>query len=102
MDHLQELRLEIDDIDHQLTALFECRMNTVLEIAAYKQANSLPVSHPGREQQVLECCVEQLENKAFSQALTEWMKKTIALSCAEQNRFLASEKASPPMSSSTL
>ena len=51
--NIDELRLEIDAIDKQLTALFEKRMETAAAIAKYKQENSLPVFNREREREVL-------------------------------------------------
>lgn len=89
MDRLQELRQEIDRIDNQLVALFEQRMNTVLDVAAYKLEAGIPVLNAGREQQVIEKCVSKLENKAYAEALTAWMQETMALSRQAQEAFLA-------------
>lgn len=51
--NIDELRLEIDEIDSQLTELFEKRMETAALIAEYKQKNSLPVFNREREREVL-------------------------------------------------
>lgn len=51
---LEQLRAEIDRIDETLLDLFQQRMATVLEIAAYKKKNALPVLDQGRERIVLE------------------------------------------------
>ena len=40
---LQELRQEIDSIDHEITHLFDKRMAACEEVAAYKRAHALPV-----------------------------------------------------------
>ena len=51
---LEELRNEIDAIDRELVCLFCKRMETAAKIADYKKEHNLPISHPGREQEVLE------------------------------------------------
>ncbi len=51
--NIDELRLEIDAIDKQLTELFEKRMETAAAIAKYKKENSLPVFNREREREVL-------------------------------------------------
>jgi monofunctional chorismate mutase len=88
MKDLQELRTEIDEIDRQLVALFEKRMNTVTQVAQYKLANNIPVLNSGREQQVIDKCVALLENKDYTEALTEWMQTTMSLSRTAQTNFL--------------
>jgi len=50
---LEEIRSEIDNIDHELVALFKMRMNLVGEVANYKLANSLPIFNPEREMEIL-------------------------------------------------
>lgn len=51
---LNELRGTINDIDEQLLALFEKRMEVSGQIAEYKLANDMKVFHPERERQVIE------------------------------------------------
>ena len=46
---LQELRSKIDEIDAQLTKLFEARMNVAAEIGAWKRENHMPVLDAARE-----------------------------------------------------
>ena len=50
---LQELRQEIDGIDHEITRLFDTRMAACEEVAAYKRAHALPVFDAGREREKL-------------------------------------------------
>ncbi len=51
---LNELRLQIDDIDSQILALFLRRMEVGEQGGDYKQKNNLPVFHPEREAAILE------------------------------------------------
>ena len=48
---LENLRNAIDAIDDEILMLFEKRMNVVSQIAAYKQANGIPVLDRGREEE---------------------------------------------------
>lgn len=52
-DDLQALRLELDGIDAELTALFARRMDVSAEIGAWKKAQGLPVRDAVRETEVL-------------------------------------------------
>lgn len=65
---LNEIRQQINEIDEQLVALFRKRMETVVEVAKYKQENHLPVLDRTRERQVLcrvaEMAGEDLEHYA--------------------------------------
>ena len=49
MDNLEEIRKQIDDVDAQIAPLFERRMDLVDKIAAYKQAQGMPVLAAVRE-----------------------------------------------------
>ncbi len=48
---LEELRVKIDEIDREITRLFEARMDVAAEIAEYKRENKLPVLDAGRERE---------------------------------------------------
>lgn len=48
---LKDYRQQIDEIDDQLVALFQQRMNTAEKIAAYKKEHGLPVLDVGRERE---------------------------------------------------
>ncbi|MDY5220200.1 MAG: prephenate dehydratase domain-containing protein [Eubacteriales bacterium] len=50
---LQELRSRIDEIDAQLTRLFEARMDVAAEIGAWKRENRMPVLDAARERDKL-------------------------------------------------
>lgn len=50
---LLELRNRIDEIDGELTKLFEERMKTAALVGKYKQENNIPVFHREREREVL-------------------------------------------------
>lgn len=52
-DDLQALRLELDGIDTELTALFARRMDVSAAIGAWKKAQGLPVRDAVRETEVL-------------------------------------------------
>jgi len=57
--NLDEYRISIDEIDTELLALFEKRMDVVSKIADYKQANNLPTLDRKRETEKLEKIVEK-------------------------------------------
>lgn len=46
---LKELRVQIDEIDRQMVALFDARMRIAAGVAAYKKENGLPILDEGRE-----------------------------------------------------
>lgn len=51
---IKALRQQINDIDKELTELFNKRMNVSLEVAKYKLENNMPVLDKARERDVLE------------------------------------------------
>ncbi len=65
---LNEIRQQINEIDEQMVALFKKRMETVVEVAKYKQENNMPVLDRTRERQVMcrvaEMAGEELEHYA--------------------------------------
>ena len=51
--NLQEIRQKLDSIDDQMIDLFSQRMNLVLDVAAYKKENGLPILDSGRERDIV-------------------------------------------------
>jgi len=66
MRDISEIRAEIDQIDTELTKLFERRMTVSEEVAAYKKANGLPTLNAAREKEVISKACSRLENKEFA------------------------------------
>lgn len=52
--NLDEIRVVIDSLDKEITALLVKRMEVTRDVAAYKKANSLPVFQPEREKIVID------------------------------------------------
>jgi monofunctional chorismate mutase len=80
MDELAKLREEIDEIDRQLVALFESRMNAVVKIGQYKRKNKLPVLNSSREQEVLIKSLNYLKDKTFEKPLEEFFRELMRIS----------------------
>ena len=57
---LEELRAKIDEIDRQMTSLFEARMDVAAQIAEYKRENNLPVLDAGREREKINAISEMV------------------------------------------
>lgn len=62
MTKLEEARVKINEIDAEISNLFEKRMKVVEEVIQYKIANDLPVFDSQREQEVLSKNVERIED----------------------------------------
>lgn len=88
---LKELRVEMDEIDKGLTALFQRRMELSAKIAAYKAEQGLAVTDPKREAEKLKA-VSELVSPAFSRDVQTLYRLLMELSKGYQNRLLEDEK----------
>lgn len=88
MDALEGYRKEIDNIDKEITRLFEERMNVVLKVAEYKKENNLPIFHKGREEVVIEKNINRLENKDYSLEIRKFYNSLMEVSRELQSRKL--------------
>lgn len=73
MEYLEKLRSEIDDIDRELTKLFEKRIDIVLKIADYKKNNNMEIFQEDREKQVLKNALFHLENTEYSEEIVRML-----------------------------
>jgi len=77
--NLDNIRADIDDIDHELVNLFKMRMNLVAEVAKYKAANNIPIFNPEREKEILNNLIPEGElgpyTKDFLQSIFDISKK---------------------------
>ena len=71
MDELAGYRAEIDQIDGELVALFQRRMEVVSQVAAYKRERGMEVLQPQREQQVLDKAEALLTDKSLAPAVRQ-------------------------------
>lgn len=63
MKNLDYCRNRIDEIDKKLIELFEERMEIVLDVAKYKEANNLPIFNKEREDDVIRKNVARVKNE---------------------------------------
>ncbi|HES4983603.1 TPA: chorismate mutase [Streptococcus pyogenes] len=85
---LEEIRQEINSIDHHLVALLEKRMALVEQVTAYKLANHLPVLDQARENQILDRVSYLVKDQAFEPAIHETFKTIMSLSRQYQTQRL--------------
>jgi len=91
LEKLEFIRQEIDEIDRQMLALFESRMNKILQVAEYKAAHNLKILDVSREQVVLQKA-DLLENREIREYAVYFLKNLMELSKklqAEKLRQLA-------------
>ena len=66
---LELTRKEIDQVDQQLVALLEKRMQLVNDVASSKKATGKPILDTSREEIVLNKVASRVQNKAFEETL---------------------------------
>ncbi|MGL4773501.1 MAG: chorismate mutase [Clostridium sp.] len=84
MEDLSWYRKEIDEIDKELTSLFERRMDVVLKVAKYKKENNMEIFNKSREEQVIEKNIGYLNNPEYSEGLKDFFNSTMEISRAIQ------------------
>ena len=89
MNELEKARLTINEVDEQMAALFEKRMETARAVAAYKKENGLPVFDPVREHQVIERNIKRIERPEFRGYYEEFLHCLMDLSKSYQRSQLS-------------
>lgn len=84
---LEGCRKRIDEIDKEMTRLFEERMNVVINVAQYKKDHNIPIFNKDREDEVVEKNIGYLENKEYA-----YITKSFFKSVMEVSRELQSQK----------
>ncbi len=89
---LNELRLEIDEIDRQMVALFEKRMEISVKVAQYKLEKELPVLDSAREKEKLES-ISDTAGEDMKDYATELYKAILELSRKKQTEYIDSHSS---------
>ena len=89
---LKDYRAQLDGIDEQIISLFQARMETVAQIAAYKKANNLPILAAGREQEILDR-VRAQSGETFALYAQELFETLMRLSREYQNTLLNDKRS---------
>ena len=84
MKELHELRQELDQLDGEIVALFEKRMDIARQVAQYKLEHDLPVLDQGREAQVIASREAMLADAALATSVRTLFETIMALSRQEQ------------------
>lgn len=72
MSDIDDYRKKIDEIDQEITRLFEERMDIVIKVGEYKKQNNLPVFNKAREDEVIAKNIGYLNNKDYSEGLKDF------------------------------
>ncbi len=83
-----ELRRELDEIDRELVALFERRMEVSRQVAEYKQKRGLPVLDESREEQVIVSRTAMLKDHELDSSVKALYKEIMRLGREEQERLM--------------
>ena len=86
--NLEELRIQIDNIDDQLTQLLEARMALVLQIAEHKQTTGTAIRDNKRQQIVLEKVASRVQNPAYTDSIVNTYKDILKNSRDYQKHLL--------------
>ena len=91
MGKLEDARKSINEIDAEMAALFEKRMEAAKLVAEYKAENNLPVFDQNRELELFETNAGLIENKEFLPYYLDFLKETVELSKKYQRNLIPSE-----------
>ncbi|MGQ7563376.1 chorismate mutase [Streptococcus suis] len=86
---LDMIRSQINQLDEELVALLEKRMELVDQVTAYKRATGKPVLDASREQAVLDRVGSLVENPDYRSAIVATFSDIMAQSRAYQAEKLA-------------
>ena len=92
MNELEQYRKDIDEIDQELTRLFELRLNTVLKVGDYKKQHALPVLDATREKAVIERNVGRLLDPQFEPQVTQFFQSMMDITKETQTALLEQEQ----------
>ena len=68
---LEKQRAEIDAIDREIVALFERRMQVVVDVACIKKENGIAILDASREKEVIAKVQSYLKDAALKEELAE-------------------------------
>lgn len=89
MNQLEQARQKIDQLDRELSQLYEKRMACVKQVLAYKKDNGLPILDAKREQAVLNKHLTYLNDPELAPFYASFVQAMMANSRAYQEHLLA-------------
>lgn len=97
MEGLDDYRKNIDELDKEITELFEKRMDVVLKVAEYKKKNGVPIFDRNRENQVIEKNIGYLKNKDYTEETRKFFIRLMEIARElehRKNKVIISEQES--------
>ena len=92
MNELEQARRQIDEIDAQMAALFEQRMQAVTMVAHHKAKTGMAVFDASREDAVVAKNVARLQNPKMAEYYEDFIRHTMAVSRSYQEYRLGLDK----------
>lgn len=86
MADIEDYRKKIDEIDKEITKLFEERMDTVIKVSEYKKENNLPVFNAKRETEVIKKNIGYLKNKDYTDSISKFFNSLMDISKELENK----------------
>ena len=80
MTALEKDREKIDDIDRQITELFEERFRVVQNVIDYKMKNGLPILNSGREETITAKNTGRIRDDRIRPYFQKWYAELLVLS----------------------
>ncbi|NNE28593.1 MAG: 3-deoxy-7-phosphoheptulonate synthase [Saprospiraceae bacterium] len=89
LNHLEDLRHQIDLIDDQLLTYLGVRMELARKIGEYKKDNSISILQPSRWNEIVETAVEKGKGKGLSEIFIEKLLTAVHQeSISQQNKVM--------------
>jgi len=89
LEELDYLRKEINEIDESLVNLFKKRMGIVSKVAEYKIKNSMKVLDKGREEEIINKHLNNVEDEALKSNLKEFLEDLMGISRKTQKEIIS-------------
>lgn len=88
MKDLEQCRIEIDEIDQEIIALFEKRMKVCKEVVTYKLENNKEIFQPEREKEVIRKNVHRVQEESLRPYASNFMHDMMNISKSYQSSFV--------------
>lgn len=92
MNELTEARKKINEIDEQMSKLFEQRMKVSKEVAEYKIKHLLPIYDEKREQEVINKNSQYIEDNEIKEYYIDFLTEVMNISKKYQEKIIKKSK----------
>ena len=92
MTLLEESRIKIDQIDEQITKLFEERMHAVEGVIKYKMQNNMPIFDASRESAIIQKNVKRLNDAKLESYFVDFYQHMMDVSKNYQKDILENKE----------